>query len=337
MLIKPKYSPGDKAPMKWCTWQMFMWPIGMFFSLAEFLSKTSDYIKWLQSEGFPAYGVFVLILNSAIVIGGCILILFAANGLGRMEWRGPRCIYALFFYSAAVSILSGVLGWLTFPEVLGGCLGSLIVFIPHYIYYQKRRNLFTPLPVQREPAPAPAQPIVETPQPSSPPPEPVSPPAPEDTGEQMVLPEFTPPATEPPQKKRFSFKLLSVLLAVVCAASLAGNAVLTSQLASQSSKANETIQGLKEKVKKYDEKNTEQVKTINSLRGELYTAQSEAKDNGWAEFLLSENIGFLYNDDPNFYHRYNCKKYVFIEHRTYGAHNTEFCEHLGFTPCPFCY
>lgn len=330
MLIKPKYAPGDKAPMKWCTWQMFLLPVGMLFSLLSFAAQATATFGILKTQGFPAYGVFVLVLTSAIAIGQWVLMLFAANGLGRMEWRGPRCIYALFFYSAASWILSGILGWATFPEVLGRCLGSLIVFVPHYIYYQKRRNLFTPLPVQQTPQPAPAQP-------SSPPPEPVSPPAPEAAGEQTVLPEFAPPPQEPPKKKRFSFKILSVLLAVVCAASLAGNAVLASQLASQSSKANETIQGLKEKVKKYDEKNTEQVKTINSLRGELYTAQSEAKDNGWAEFLLSENIGFLYNDDPNFYHRYNCKKYVFIEHSTYGAHNTEFCEYLGFTPCPFCY
>lgn len=338
MLIKPKYAPGDStAPMAFYKIQRFFLPFSLLYFAFRGFSDVMDLFHIAQDNSFSAYSVFVLLYASVYYLGTIVLWAFALNGLARMEWSGPRCMFWGCFWSAGQTIVQYALGWFTSEQAGSSLVSALVLFGIVYVYYSKRRNLFTPLPVQREPAPAPAQPIAETPQPSSPPPEPVSPPAPEDTGEQTVLPEFAPPPQEPPKKKRFSFKILSVLLAVVCAASLAGNAVLASQLASQSSKANETIQGLKEKVKKYDEKNTEQVKTINSLRGELYTAQSEAKDNGWAEFLLSENIGFLYNDDPNFYHRYNCKKYVFIEHSTYGAHNTEFCEHLGFTPCPFCY
>ena len=151
MLIKPKYSPGDKAPMKWCTWQMFLLPIGALLSLISFVTQASDSFGILKTQGFPAYGVFTFVLSSAAMAGQCLLALFAANALGRMEWRGPQCVYLLCPYDAAPPILSGFLGWMTFAEVLGRCLGDLIIFSLQYIYYQKRRNLFTPLPIQQPP------------------------------------------------------------------------------------------------------------------------------------------------------------------------------------------
>lgn len=305
MLIKPKYSPGDKAPMKWCTWQMYILPIGMFFSLAEFLSKTSDYIKWLQSESFPAYGVFVLVLSGAIAVGQWILMLFAANGLGRMEWRGPRCIYALFFYSAASWILSGILGWATFPEVLGKCLGSLIVFIPHYIYYQKRRNLFTPLPVQQTPQPAPAQP-------SSPPPEPVSPPAPEDTGEQTVLPEFAPPAPEPPKKKQLFFPILSAVLALVCVASLAANIIMGVQFGQQAI-------------------------ALKKAQNRATAYKTEIKNTEYKLDTISSVTRFAYYDDNMLkYHRFDCTDHPFDGNKVNAVHSPWYFDRLGYTPCRFC-
>lgn len=339
MLIKPKYSPGDStAPMAFYKIQRFFLPFSLLYFAFRGFSDVMDLIHIAQDNNFSAYSVFVLLYASVYYLGTIVLWAFALNGLARMEWSGPRCMFWGCFWSAGQTIVQYALGWFTSEQAGSSLVSALVLFGIVYVYYQKRRNLFTPLPVQQTAAPAPAQPTVKTPDPISPPPEPVSPPAPEAAGEQTVLPEFAPPAPEPPKKKRFSFKLLSVLLAVVCAASLAGNVALYSaqkQFSQQSNTSQQTINGLKQKVAQYDRLNADQVKTINQLKIELAATQNYADVNADAEYILSEYVRFVYSD--NYYHTYNCTKYPFkYSNDTFWAHNLEYCQYLGFKPCPYC-
>lgn len=50
--------------------------------------------------------------------------------------------------------------------------------------------------------------------------------------------------------------------------------------------------------------------------------------------FLAENIGFVIDGDQETYHRYDCFK---VKGSTYEAHNTNYCEWLNYSPCPYCW
>lgn len=313
MLIKPKYSHGDStAPMTFYKIQRFFLPFSMLYFAFRGFSDVMDLIHIAQDNSFSAYSVFVLLYASVYYLGTIVLWAFALNGLVRMEWSGPRCMFWGCFWSAGQTIVQYALGWFTSEQAGSSLVSALVLLGIVYVYYSKRRNLFTPLHVQREPAPAPAQPIVETPQPSSPPPEPVFPPAPEDTGEQMVLPEFAPPAPEPPKKKQLFFPILSAVLALVCVASLAANIIMGVQFGQQAI-------------------------ALKKAQNRATAYKTEIKNTEYKLDTISSVTRFAYYDDNMLkYHRFDCTDHPFDGNKVNAVHSPWYFERLGYTPCRFC-
>lgn len=50
--------------------------------------------------------------------------------------------------------------------------------------------------------------------------------------------------------------------------------------------------------------------------------------------FLAENMGFIIDGDKKTYHRYDCFK---LKDSAYEAHNTNYCEWLNYSPCPYCW
>lgn len=48
----------------------------------------------------------------------------------------------------------------------------------------------------------------------------------------------------------------------------------------------------------------------------------------------ADHIGFIVDKYPNTYHRYDCFK---LRNSSYEAHNVNYCEWLGYSPCPDCW
>ena len=50
--------------------------------------------------------------------------------------------------------------------------------------------------------------------------------------------------------------------------------------------------------------------------------------------FIDDNIVFIEDDGTDQYHKYDCYKFV---GNHYWAHNIEYAEYIGYSPCPICY
>ena len=88
----------------------------------------------------------------AYAIAGFALTLAAVVGMNAMKWYGILSflgIYLLTIVDAIVAIALILICGLTYPSiatVIGRILGCLIILIPSWIYFSKRRMLFDPTP-----------------------------------------------------------------------------------------------------------------------------------------------------------------------------------------------
>lgn len=150
------------------------------------------------------------------------------------------------------------------------------------------------------------------------------------------------PATEiavskPSARKAARPRALTVILCVVAALSIAGNVWQAVSYSGKSAEAAEEIRVLNNHLSQKDEAIKKYRETEADLRTSLYQAESR-NDNmdehlGAAIFLYN-SIGFIV-DGSSYYHEYNCP--VFQAADEYWAHNIEYCQSLGFTPCPICW
>lgn len=238
-LIKPKYSDWDNTPLKFYKFHRAILPIGCALGIIYYivwlfdLFVLSQYFRW-----------WVLLFRSAIYLAILVLAVIANDGLHTRMWRGVRAYYVGVLLSLIdkvfVAIAASTGASITAVYIVGAVIAYAVLFIPVYIYYQKRRMLFSPVPaavphetytqkeaqmkqfvVDESTGEVISETPVEDPKPVvlsyapdfklSGPPQPVQDEAPQE-----------PAAPQEPSKKG---RTLCILLAVLCAASLVGNAV----------------------------------------------------------------------------------------------------------------
>ena len=146
--------------------------------------------------------------------------------------------------------------------------------------------------------------------------------------------------TQQPSKKILKNKAICLLLAVVCAASLAGNAVQGYQMAKWQSNYQTEVDNLKKDLKKQRELVSKMKETRSKLRQENKDLKERNEDLTEERFQFSRefyffatSIGFIV-DGSKYYHNYNCP--VFKAADTFWAHNFEYCKFLGYPQCPIC-
>ena len=72
------------------------------------------------------------------------------------------------------------------------------------------------------------------------------------------------------------------------------------------------------------------ISCLGSIKGDI----GAVKYNNYDKIaFFDENVVFIEDDGTNLYHKYDCTKFV---GNSYWAHNIEYAEYLGCTPCPSC-
>lgn len=136
MKIKPKYTDPETTPLKFLKFiRVTLW-IGLFLTVAEIISQFTSGIDW-----------YMLGIN---LVGG-VLTLAAISGLNRMEWYGVKAYCGSYLLRMMDGLLAvGIYAYSGRIEesgsAVGSILGSGIGLLLVWIYFQKRRLLFTPIP-----------------------------------------------------------------------------------------------------------------------------------------------------------------------------------------------
>lgn len=344
-MIKPKYFSRETAPLR-------------FLKVIKTLLKISIglQILFLIIYIIPAFGLLgeygIGILSTyAIRIGVIILTIAASENLDDWKWRGVNLLYLWLFVSCLLSAANQIAQQGMQWSIIIGCfLGWLIWMIPMYIYFEKRRALFTP-PITAIPSDAYTQQeaqmkqfvvddatgevISETP---------VEEPKP------VVLtyaPDFKlsgPPKSvvddsvpsEPPSQPKPSKRnnVLFVVLAAICIASLAGNAVqayLKINTQTQLAKIEEDLADKDTLIQNLKESSSTLQKQLTDAQDDINVRDNMIDEIAPEAFAMKTYIGFIY-DGSKYCHSYNCSQFPFEDCASDGfyAHNVEYCEWLGY-------
>ena len=353
-MIKPKYFSRETAPLRFLKVMKTLLKIGIGLQILFLI------IYIIPAFGLLGeYGIGILI-PYAIRIGVIILTIATSENLDDWKWRGVNLLYLWLFVacllSAANQIAQQGMQW----SIIIGCfLGWLIWMIPMYIYFEKRRALFTP-PITAIPSDTYTQQeaqmkhfavdestgevISETPVEE---PKPVvltyAPDFKLSGPPKLVVDEPVPsePPTKPKPSKRNA--VLFVVLAVLCVASLAGNAVQgyigitqKSESLSMESEMQEEIDSLNKKIASLNAENNRINKKLSDALDDSGTRLEMLETLAPEAFAMETYIGFIY-DGSKYCHSYNCAQFPFEDCDEFTAHNVEYCEWLGYPKHASCW
>lgn len=353
-LIKPKYFSRETAPLRFLKVIKTLLKIGIGLQIL-FLIIYIIPAFGLLSE----YGIGILI-PYAIRIGVIVLTIATSENLDDWKWRGVNLLYLWFFIGCSLSAVNQISTQGMQCGIVIGCfLGWLIWMIPMYIYFEKRRALFTP-PITAIPSDTYTQqeaqmkrfvvdgstgevisetpveepkPIVLTYAPDfklSGPPKPV-----------VDEPVTQEPSDPPKPSKRNT--ILCVVLAVLCVASLAGNAVQgymgitqKSESLSKESEMQEEIDSLNKKITSLNAENNRINRKLSDALDDSGTKLEMLEMIAPEAFAMETYIGFIY-DGSKYCHNYNCAQFPFEDCDEFTAHNVEYCEWLGYPKHASCW
>ena len=141
-MIAPQYFTKEQTPLKYYHFLRIVLILGV---IARFAQGAQ-----LLRSGSNAYS-----LTYAVV--GLLLTIAAAVGLNSMKWYGVLALFGTWGLSILDSIGALVIihkYQLTYPSAstaIGQIIGCGIVAVPSWIYFMKRRLLFSPLPKNAQP------------------------------------------------------------------------------------------------------------------------------------------------------------------------------------------
>lgn len=149
-MIAPQYFTKEQTPLKYYHFLRIVLILGV---IARFAQGAQ-----LLRSGSNAYS-----LTYAVV--GLLLTIAAAVGLNSMKWYGVLALFGTWGLSILDSIGALVIihkYQLTYPSAstaIGQIIGCGIVAVPSWIYFMKRRLLFSPLPKNAQPTQINAEPM----------------------------------------------------------------------------------------------------------------------------------------------------------------------------------
>lgn len=230
-MIKPKYYSWGTAPMKFYHIHCKLLLIGCVCNAINGLQTIFSSLSALNKFGWSVPGTAMFAYVAVVALISAALPAFAANKLKEKQWSGVLAWYAASFLPVLDSTVFGTLGLIQWLEVYGKLIGTLIIFIPTYVYYQKRSPLFSS--VQKE-SQAPCRSEVHA------------------ENEQLVMPEFIDPPDKRPVKKNTlpTRPVLALMGAVciVCVVSIAGNIIQWNDRQTETAELHETIAALQKQL-----------------------------------------------------------------------------------------
>lgn len=141
MAIQRRYVDPAATPLVYYKILRVTLVIGVLINLAQLLS--------LDQANYNAYNMCFVLINLGLTIGSAI-------GMNMKKWAGVLCFHARTllgildaFVGIGIMIFYGLTDAALLGQVVGQILGAIIVFVPSYIYFAKRRLLFTPWPADQ--------------------------------------------------------------------------------------------------------------------------------------------------------------------------------------------
>lgn len=361
MLIRPKYIGVDNTPLAYLKFLKAVLPISVVLHIANSAISLQEYSDW--------YSI-------AFALARIIAVSVAAIGLNRMEWYGVILFYfwlAIPILDAAVSVC--IYLYMGHAEEIwtpiGAVLGLSVWLIPSWIYFSKRRLLFDPFPkhyqtaipkdkYQKQEYSSASFVIDEETgevvkedysrwEETTPAQAPHTTPEGEQDAEQANYShnanetkkgKHTYSPLDPPDEK--TQRRASVMIAFICAflifSVLAG--ILFYQTCRYKQEINDLgseISSLKLQITDLSKENDALYKEKADLKREKNNLEDKlesSNDFGFNTWLQLQNIGYIV-DGSKYYHYYDCDVYTSADE--YWAHNTEYCEYLGYKKCPLCW
>lgn len=320
-MIKPKYYSWGTAPMKFYHIHCKLLLIGCVCNAINGLQTIFSSLSALNEFGWSVPGTAMFAYVAVVALISAALPAFAANKLKEKQWSGVLAWYAASFLPVLDSTVFGTLGLIQWLEVYGKLIGTLIIFIPTCVYYQKRSPLFSS--VQKE-SQAPCRSEVHA------------------ENEQLVMPEFIDPPDKRPVKKNTlpTRPVLALMGAVciVCVVSIAGNIIQWNDRQTETAELHETIAALQKQLESTQQ--TEGMDREEFLRRrENGIGREERWKSGDFEIRKAEEISALYvaSSNSDKYHRRACDyaKNILEENRVYYEKRAD-AERDGKSPCSLC-
>ena len=142
MIVKPVYNNLNGAPMKFHKFLCVTIWIGVFLNIVEAINLIS-----IMGQAFNTYNIILLLISCANT--ACAFV--AGIELPSMKWIGVKAYLAtifmptlVYFNTLVFSRYYGLDLYDPMIKVIASILSGCLIFIPVYIYYGKRRNLFSP-------------------------------------------------------------------------------------------------------------------------------------------------------------------------------------------------
>lgn len=343
---RPKYYFWENAPIRYYKFLVYF---GLIVSIFSTLGNTFS--------NYQNYNWFLWILDffSIVLLG------FAWVDLKHKKWSGAVALCSLTLMNAIVAAVFSILLFITDAdpaEMIANATASLILCVLFWIYFRKRRPLFSPWYQEEDdicyeggytnssehdyddPGPE-LQLDIDIP----------NPPPPGQHSEEYdsdMLPQGS-AALMNKQKPQLSpitglltFACLSLL--VVSAGSILYGIKKGSECEDLKTdifsyeKRIENLQTKIEKLQKTNDSLVQKGKELNSKNEELKEETFDlfdllAESNDYLTFYYY-GIGLIV-DGSSHYHSFDCP--IFEEADEYWAHNVEFCQSMGYTECPVCF
>lgn len=104
--------------------------------------------------------------------------------------------------------------------------------------------------------------------------------------------------------------------------------LITQNNRSEISKSLQDISALQEKV-------DSQKRTISSQENKYKELQEKYSESSYSLFILKYHAFYILDDGTKYYHFYDCPL-VKAYSGEFWVHNSEYCQYLGYAPCPYC-
>jgi uncharacterized membrane protein len=136
-VIQPKYFVWDEAPMKYYKFVKIVLIIGACLNLFAAIDAMAE------------HSVF---FYTAFLAAAAVLSMFAVIGLWKKQWFGPRCLIACYMLETLYYLVICVLELAMKIDASQNLIQAIVnaaILIPTWIYFAKRRPLFTGSIVQK--------------------------------------------------------------------------------------------------------------------------------------------------------------------------------------------
>lgn len=332
---KEKYHILEETPMVWHKISSkILLPIWAFYNILFSITFIINLTEAESNKIITSVSLLFTVILSALSI-------FSYVRIKRMEWSGVIGLISIYAINFAYQIAIYVIEFLEYQDYSlvqsKPSIAYVLVSIVVYLYYRKRRPLFTPyieeIPNNREDM------VMQDSQSDSNNiifeedihEEPVEDNQYDHQEEKRVYGPLDPPDAKDQKKSHIVLSVICILVCLLIGSSGWVAAYIEKQ---QVSELQSDIETLKSENQKMKIDNTSLKARNADLKIELETKKNVIDLMLPAAYMTEKQIGFIVHGSK-YYHQFKCS--VYQAEDEFWAHNIEYCKYLGYEECPLCW